>query len=153
MKRLVACAVTALTVAFTPIQSTNADELYPLIRPGTQENMRLGEAVAAGGKGPNGRELIATYIRRANIAGSQRRLIVIFDANAPSFARRIDLGPYKNWPEPSLSFIDIDNDGTADFELTREFYIKKNYTKEATLRDFWSEGDDKVIFWKKLNTP
>ena len=22
--------------------------------------------------------------------------------------------------------------------------------KEAMIRDFWKEGDDKVIFWKKL---
>lgn len=44
----------------------------------------------------------------------------------------------------------VETSGTADFELTRTFYLKKNYTLEATIRDFWMEGDDKVIFWKKL---
>lgn len=45
----------------------------------------------------------------------------------------------------------VETSGTADFELTRKFYDNLGYTKEAVLRDFWAEGDDKVIFWKKLN--
>ncbi len=44
----------------------------------------------------------------------------------------------------------VETSGTEDFQLTRKFYEKLNYTKEAVIRDFWSEGDDKVIFWKKL---
>jgi len=44
----------------------------------------------------------------------------------------------------------VETSGTDDFRLTRKFYEKLNYTKEAVIRDFWSEGDDKVIFWKKL---
>ena len=44
----------------------------------------------------------------------------------------------------------VETSSSPEFELTREFYIKRNYTKEATIRDFWKEGDDKVIFWKKL---
>jgi ribosomal protein S18 acetylase RimI-like enzyme len=45
----------------------------------------------------------------------------------------------------------VETSGTEDFQLTRRFYEKLNYNKEAVIRDFWSEGDDKVIFWKKLN--
>ena len=44
----------------------------------------------------------------------------------------------------------VDTSSTPEFNLTREFYLKIGYTKEATIRDFWKEGDDKVIFWKKL---
>jgi len=44
----------------------------------------------------------------------------------------------------------VETSGTEDFRLTRKFYENLNYTKEAVIRDFWSEGDDKVIFWKKL---
>ena len=45
----------------------------------------------------------------------------------------------------------VDTSGTDDFELTRTFYKKLGYLQEAVIRDFWSEGDDKVTFWKKLN--
>lgn len=44
----------------------------------------------------------------------------------------------------------VDTSGTDDFISTRKFYKKLNYTQEAVIRDFWSEGDDKVTFWKKL---
>ena len=44
----------------------------------------------------------------------------------------------------------VETSGTADFEQTRKFYEKLEYNREATIRDFWQEGDDKVIYWKKL---
>ena len=44
----------------------------------------------------------------------------------------------------------VETSGTTDFELTRKFYENLGYTKEAVIRDFWTEGDDKVIYWKKL---
>lgn len=44
----------------------------------------------------------------------------------------------------------VETSSSDDLELTRQFYHKKQYTQEATIRDFWEEGDDKVIFWKKL---
>ncbi len=46
----------------------------------------------------------------------------------------------------------VETSGTQDFQLTRKFYENLNYTKEAVIRDFWDEGDDKVIYWKKLKT-
>lgn len=44
----------------------------------------------------------------------------------------------------------VDTSGTQEFELTRKFYFDRNYTHEATIRDFWGEGDDKMTFWKRL---
>ena len=44
----------------------------------------------------------------------------------------------------------VDTSSLPEFDLTREFYLKIGYTKEATIRDFWKEGDDKIVFWKKL---
>ncbi len=43
-----------------------------------------------------------------------------------------------------------DTSGTDAFRQTRAFYRKNGYSEEARLRDFWAEGDDKIIFWKHL---
>lgn len=31
-----------------------------------------------------------------------------------------------------------------------QFYAKMDYTREAVIRDFWNDGEDKIVFWKKL---
>jgi len=44
----------------------------------------------------------------------------------------------------------VETSSDAAFESTKTFYLKCGYGQEATIRDFWQEGEDKVIFWKKL---
>ena len=44
----------------------------------------------------------------------------------------------------------VETSGLPEFVLTRRFYENLNYKKEAVLKDFWDEGDDKVIYSKKL---
>jgi ribosomal protein S18 acetylase RimI-like enzyme len=44
----------------------------------------------------------------------------------------------------------VDTSGAPQYTLTREFYLKLGYTKEAVIRDFWKEGEDKITFRKKL---
>ena len=44
----------------------------------------------------------------------------------------------------------VETSGLPEFELTRTFYDNCRYNREAVIRDFYSEGEDKVIFWKKL---
>ncbi|MDW4497918.1 GNAT family N-acetyltransferase [Sulfitobacter sp. D35] len=43
-----------------------------------------------------------------------------------------------------------DTSGTEAFALTRQFYVRCGYEKEARIRDFWDAGDDKVVFRKAL---
>ena len=44
----------------------------------------------------------------------------------------------------------VDTSGTDDFALTRTFYAQNGYDEEARVRDFWADGDDKVVFRKAL---
>lgn len=44
----------------------------------------------------------------------------------------------------------VDTSSTDDFQLTRKFYESLGYNKEAVIRDFWEDGDSKVVYWKKL---
>ena len=44
----------------------------------------------------------------------------------------------------------VETSGSEELRLTRKFYEDLNYNKEAVIRDFWAEGEDKVIYWKKL---
>lgn len=44
----------------------------------------------------------------------------------------------------------VETSGEAAFERTRMFYRKNDYVEEARIRDFYEDGVDKVIFWKKL---
>ncbi len=44
----------------------------------------------------------------------------------------------------------VETSGTEDFEYVRSFYRKNDYVEEARIREFYSAGDDKVIFRKAL---
>ena len=40
--------------------------------------------------------------------------------------------------------------GTAEYESTREFYVRTGYVNEASIKDFYSVGDDLKIFVKRV---
>ena len=44
----------------------------------------------------------------------------------------------------------VETSGLPKYEPTRAFYLATGYQLEATLKDFYSEGDDLVIFTKPL---
>ncbi len=44
----------------------------------------------------------------------------------------------------------VETSGTDEFALTRKFYARNGFEEEARIRDFWADGDDKVIFRKAL---
>jgi ribosomal protein S18 acetylase RimI-like enzyme len=44
----------------------------------------------------------------------------------------------------------VETSGLPKYEPTRGFYLATGYTLEATLKDFYSDGDDLVIFTKHL---
>ncbi len=44
----------------------------------------------------------------------------------------------------------IETSALPHYEMTRKFYVKHHYDKEAVLRDFYAAGDDMVVFRKVL---
>ncbi len=44
----------------------------------------------------------------------------------------------------------VETSDLKDFELTRKFYQDLNYSKVAHIREFYDDGEGKVIFLKKL---
>ena len=44
----------------------------------------------------------------------------------------------------------IETSGLPYYELTRKFYLKHHYEQTGVLRDYYSDGDDMVVFRKKL---
>ena len=40
--------------------------------------------------------------------------------------------------------------GTAEYESTREFYVRVGYVNEATIKDFYKAGDDLKIYTKRV---
>ena len=46
----------------------------------------------------------------------------------------------------------IETSGLPSYDLTRRFYLKHAYEQAATIRDFYSDGDDQMIFRKRLTS-
>jgi ribosomal protein S18 acetylase RimI-like enzyme len=44
----------------------------------------------------------------------------------------------------------IETSSLPSYDLTRRFYLKLGYDQEATVRDFYADGDHQVIFRKRL---
>jgi hypothetical protein len=40
--------------------------------------------------------------------------------------------------------------GTSNYEATRKFYSGMGYSLEATIKDFYTEGDDLAVFVKRF---
>ena len=46
----------------------------------------------------------------------------------------------------------IETSSVDSFAPTRAFYRKQGYVEEARVREYYGAGDDKVVFWKMLNS-
>ncbi|WP_298467869.1 GNAT family N-acetyltransferase [uncultured Erythrobacter sp.] len=44
----------------------------------------------------------------------------------------------------------VETSGTREFKRTRGFYDMLGYEREARIRDYYADGDDKIIFRKEL---
>lgn len=47
----------------------------------------------------------------------------------------------------------VETSGLPAFARTRAFYRGIGYVEEARIREFYAAGEDKVVFWKRLEAP
>ncbi|MDQ3674034.1 MAG: GNAT family N-acetyltransferase [Gemmatimonadota bacterium] len=45
----------------------------------------------------------------------------------------------------------VDTSASPQYDRTRAFYVKCGYEEEARIRNYWTAGDDLVVFRKALN--
>jgi GNAT superfamily N-acetyltransferase len=44
----------------------------------------------------------------------------------------------------------VETSSLPEYERTRSFYGQLGYDREAVVREFYAEGEDKIVFWKHL---
>lgn len=44
----------------------------------------------------------------------------------------------------------VETSGTDDFEFARKFYEKIGFTQEGRIKDFFDDGDDKLVYSKRV---
>lgn len=47
----------------------------------------------------------------------------------------------------------VETSSLEAYAATRGFYARLGYAREAVIRDFYTEGEDKVVFWRHLARP
>lgn len=52
--------------------------------------------------------------------------------------------------KPKARILIVETLGTDSFQPTRDFYLKNGFDEEARIRDFYEDGGDKVVFWKRI---
>ena len=45
----------------------------------------------------------------------------------------------------------VETSGTSEFEATRRFYARRGFREEARIRDYYTDGDDKIVFVKSVS--
>ena len=46
----------------------------------------------------------------------------------------------------------VETSGLPEYTQTRRFYRQRGYVEEARIREFYAEGEDKIVYWKSLKT-
>ena len=51
---------------------------------------------------------------------------------------------------PNRRQLMIETSSLSHYDLTRKFYLKHHYEQTGVLRDYYADGDDMVVFRKRL---
>ncbi|MFK7847230.1 MAG: GNAT family N-acetyltransferase [Rhodothermales bacterium] len=78
-------------------------------------------------------------------------LIVIEDAQGKGCGRSLMHHAETVLKEQDVRLLIVETSSLDGFEVARAFYPKCGYTEEARIRNFYTKGDDKIIFTKSID--
>lgn len=73
------------------------------------------------------------------------------DYRGKGIGRKLLEETYSQARKMGATLLIAETSGLAHYEPTRSFYDSNKFTLEARLRDFYDKGDDKYIYFKKLD--
>jgi ribosomal protein S18 acetylase RimI-like enzyme len=44
----------------------------------------------------------------------------------------------------------VETSGSPEYDGTQKFYQKRGFVEEARIREYYQAGEDKIVYWKKL---
>ncbi len=77
-------------------------------------------------------------------------LLVASDRRGQGFGRTLVDAAMQALRERGVRLLIVETSGTDDFVGAREFYTKVGFALEGRIRDFYAQGDDKIILSKRL---
>lgn len=72
------------------------------------------------------------------------------DAQRKGIAREMMLYIEQYLKEKDGRILIVETSSDDAQAAARNFYTRLGYLQTATIPDFWKEGEDKIVFWKKL---
>ena len=72
------------------------------------------------------------------------------DAQRKGIAREMTLYIEQYLKEKDGRVLIVETSSDDAQMAARNFYARLGYLQTATIPDFWKEGEDKIVFWKKL---
>ncbi len=97
---------------------------------------------------------IAYYAPERMTSGTWNLYLIAVDPRCQSQGRGAAMMAYveRALAERGERILLVETSGLPEFERTRAFYRRIGYAEEGRIRDFYKQGEDKVIFRKALST-
>ncbi len=100
----------------------------------------------------NGVDGVAYYVPEQLTEGTWNLLMIAIEKKSHGEGIGTKMMRYveADLQQKSVRVLLVETSGVPEFERTRGFYDMLGYDREARIRDYYSAGDDKVIFCKSL---
>ncbi|GAA4042042.1 GNAT family N-acetyltransferase [Parerythrobacter jejuensis] len=101
----------------------------------------------------SGADGVAYYVPEPLTDGTWNLLLIAVDPvrHGEGIGRKLMEHVEEELASENVRVLLVETSGTPDFARTRGFYEMLQYNREACIRDYYAEGDDKIVFRKALS--